>query len=89
MASNLERTMLEIIDVIADHGGTYRSDTYGATLRELASLVHGEEVPVGDKRYHATSLAVLRLEEIGFVSVDRAYHDEAARANVILSVSVL
>lgn len=89
MASNLERIMLEIIDVIADAGGMFRSTTYGGTLRDLASAVYETPIAVGDKRYHATSLAVLRLEEMGFVSVDRAYRDEAAKANVILSVVIL
>lgn len=84
----LDELMLAILDVLIENGGSWSSDTFGRSLLSLAHAAHGEEFPMGDKRYHATSLAVLRLESVGFVDVDRAYESRPGKANVVLEVRV-
>ena len=86
--SKLDETQLRILDVLIEAGGEFHSRTFGQTLRELASLAHGEEVAYGSPEYGRTSLAVLRLEEIGFVRVERAYVNRAAKANIVLRVEL-
>lgn len=86
--SVLDEVQLKILDVLIEVGGEHHSPTFGQTLRELASMAHGEEVAVGSNEYHRTSLAVQRLEEIGFLTVERAYVNQAAKANVVLRIEL-
>lgn len=60
----------------------------GRLLIFLASEIKGEQVRVGDIEYHATSQAVLMLEEMELVKVDRLYHHSHARANMLVSIRI-
>lgn len=84
----LDELMNRILDVLLEHGGRFTSGTFGHTLIELAIEAHGEDFRIGDRRYGATSLAVIRLESYGFVEVERAYENRPGRANVIVEVAL-
>lgn len=86
--SEIEKTMLGILDVLIDEGG-YFTAGWGQVLKTLASRIYGEDVRVRDNQYHRTSLAVLKLEAIGFVEVSRAGARQAEKANIIESLRLL
>ena len=75
-----------ILDVLlSSEDGTFRRRP-GRVLVELANLAFRADVAVGDIEYHATSRAVLMLEELGLVTVTRLYHRGKAKANILVAV---
>lgn len=70
-----------VLDVILEAGGTYQQGDPGEVLRNLSDAA---DVP-----YKAVSLVVLRLEEIGFLTVTRWDEPSARRANKIVKVEAL
>lgn len=85
--TKIEEAMDAVLDILLVNDGTW-TGPWAKVLSSLASEVHGEAVPVGDVRYHRTSTAVLRLEAIGLVHVDRAYTDRPEKANVVQRISL-
>lgn len=61
---------------------------WGQVLVTLAEAVVGYNVSVGDPEYHFTSRAVILLEEMGLVTVERAYDRRKGRANTLISVAL-
>ena len=85
--TRIEEMQLEIIELLIDNGG-YWTGGDAEVLVSLASALTGTEQKVGSNAYKRTSLAILMLERIGFVQVERRYTDEAQRANVIERINV-
>jgi hypothetical protein len=87
--SQIDDLQLRVLDVLIEHDGYYSAE-FGRVLVTLAQEAFGDEdIRTGDRQYHQTSIAVLRLEQVGFVTVDRAYRDEAEKANVITGIRLL
>lgn len=80
--SKLEDWQLRIIDALIDAGGIWTAGE-AEVLVSLASAVSGVQEKVGTAAYKRTSLAVLALERLEFITVERRYEDEARQANVI------
>jgi hypothetical protein len=57
-------------------------------LLSLARRVFGDDTEMGSQHYQLTSLAVLRLEAAGLVTVERRYRDEAQKANIIDAIQI-
>lgn len=83
--TTIDELQLRILDVLIEEGGYWTAEP-GQVLTSLATRIHGEPVSVGERRYHQVSLAVLRLEGLEFLLVERAYRDEAEKANVLLAL---
>jgi DNA-binding MarR family transcriptional regulator len=81
MATTLDNYTLQVIDTVLAHDGFYAKGDPGEVLGNLASEA---EVP-----YKAVSLVVLRLEEMGLVTVDRQTHPDHGRANRIVSITAV
>lgn len=58
----------------------------GEVLTSMASEIVGDTVVVGDILYHAVSHAILELERLGMVEVERRNRREAEKANIILGI---
>lgn len=84
--TKIEDTMDAILDVLIEEGEW--TGPWAQVLSTLSQRVYGDHVGVGSNEYHQVSMAVLRLEKIGLVQVDRAYRDEARKANVIQRISL-
>lgn len=87
--SHIEDLQLRVLDVLIEEHG-YFTAPWGQVLVTLARRAFDDEgIQSQDREYQQTSMAVLRLEVVGFVSVDRAYRDEAQKANVITGIRLL
>lgn len=87
--SKIEQTQLDILDVLIEEGGYWTAGD-GQVLVALAQAVYPDtDVRVGSPEYHRVSLAVLRLEEHGMVTVDRRFRDQAEKANIIEGIRLL
>lgn len=87
--SQIDDLQLRVLDVLIAHDG-YFGGEWGQVLVSLAQEAFGDEdIRSQDREYQQTSIALLRLEAVGFVHVDRAYRDEAQKANVITAVRLL
>jgi hypothetical protein len=84
MVSFMMDGILEYLSMVDRN--THRAPKYGQTLVTLTEAVCGYNVDVGDVEYHACSRAVILLEEMGLVYVDRAHQRTKHKANIILSV---
>jgi hypothetical protein len=62
-------------------GGKFDHGEPGEVLYRLAEMA--------EVRYEETTRCVVHLEALGWVKVNRLYHDESARANKIVSVEVV
>jgi len=79
--------MLEaVFDLLAERK-TYRARP-GEVLTSLASEITGEHVAVGDTLYHAVSHAVIALEDMDLIYVNRRNRREKEKANVILGITL-
>jgi len=78
MASTSDQYASKVLDVLIEHGGTYDQGDPGEVLGNLA---HEAGVP-----YKAVSLVVLRLEEMGFITVTRWDEPTARRANKVVRI---
>lgn len=81
MAAKFDEYADRILDVILDNGGTYSQGDAGEVL---ANLAHDADVP-----YKAVSLTVLRLENMGWLQVERWDGGEARRANKVVAVTIV
>ena len=75
----VEQAMLNVLDYIIAQGGEV-ADEPG---RLLATIATATGVP-----YKAVSVAVLALEQIGFVQVERASHPDPGRANRVARIAL-
>lgn len=80
--------MLDVLDVLIIHDGLW-SGRPGEVLSSLSQYIFGEEATSQSTEYCRVSLAVLGLESIGLVRVDRRTHDQARQANVILRITLV
>lgn len=85
--TKIEQCQLDILDILLAEGGVWTGPD-GHVLESLAQRVFGSEAVIGTNAYQMTSMAVLRLEAHGMVTVRRRYRDEHAKANVIESIEV-
>lgn len=85
--SKIEQTMDAVLDALIEADGVW-TGPWGRVLSTLASRVHGEDLPPSGTLYQQTSAAVLRLEAIGLVEVERAYRDDPAKANIVTRVTL-
>lgn len=84
--SKIEQAQLDVLDLLIEEGG-YWTGPDGEVLLTLAAAVYAHEVVDSQSSsYKRVSLAVLRLEQAGLVTVERRYHDEAERANIIEAI---
>lgn len=72
--------ILEVLTNLED--GRFRRIP-GRVITELATLIVGYSVQVGDAEYHACSQAILFLEELELVRVERLYSRNKGRANLL------
>jgi hypothetical protein len=86
--SNHEQAMVSVLDVLLEHDGLW-SHRPGETLSLLSQRIFGPDAVVGSNEYHRISLAVLDLERIGLVRVDRVHRREAHKANLIRRIILL
>jgi hypothetical protein len=87
--SQIDDLQLRILDVLIENDGRF-SAPWGQVLVSLArAAFDNEDIMTQEREYHQTSIALLRLEAVGFVTVERAYRDEAEKANVITAVTLL
>jgi hypothetical protein len=92
MGSAHEEDMLGVIDVLLDAGGSITSADvgFGEVLYEITRQVFAMEGSVaGTSEYKRTSLAILALEEMGLVEVDRERKKRAEKANTLMGVYLL
>lgn len=85
--SKIEEVMDGVLDALIESDGTW-TGPWGQVLVTLASRVLGEPVLVGETFYHQTSTAVLRLEAMELVVVDRYYETRSSKANVVTKISL-
>lgn len=78
--TKIDQVALDVIDAILAEDGTF--------TREAGQVLHGLADSTGHD-YKAISLAVLYLEQAGFVSVDRQDHPEAHRANRLVGIRLI
>lgn len=84
--TKIEQMQLDVLDFLIEEGG-YWSGPDGEVLLSLAGAICEDEVVTSQSSsYKRVSLAVLRLEQAGLVGVERRYHDEAERANIIEAI---
>jgi hypothetical protein len=83
--SKIEEAMDAVLDTLIEADGVWTAP-WGQVLSTLASAIHDEDVPTSGTLYQQTSAAVLRLETIELVVVDRAYHNDPAKANVVTRI---
>lgn len=83
-----EQTMLSVLDTLIEHDGLW-SGRPGEVLSSLSQYIFGPDAVTQFNEYHQVSLAVLGLEDMGFVRVDRRDRTEAHKANVLLRIILL
>lgn len=84
--SKIEQAQLDVLDFLIEEGG-YWTGPDGEVLLSLAAAVcENDIVDSQSSAYKRISLAVLRLEQAGLVTVERRYHDQAERANIIEAI---
>ena len=82
----VELMMDGVLDCLIDMG-TFK-DQPGRVLSGLASEILGRSIAVGDPEYSAISHAVINLEELEMITVERSYSSKRHRANVILGITL-
>lgn len=89
MMTEIERVQLAVLDALIEEGGFWGGPDREVLL-SLAKHVHQDEsITCHDSRYKRISLAVLKLEAEGLVSVERRHKDEAQRANILEGIRAL
>lgn len=89
MISKIEQAQLDVLDTLIEAGGHWVAGD-GRVLITLAQAIHDDEsIDSHDLRYKRISVAVLRLEEHGLVAVDRRFHDEPEKANIIERIRLI
>lgn len=87
MSNGMVELMMDgVLDYLID-AGTFKAPA-GRVLSGLASEILGRSVAVGDPEYSAVSHAVINLEELELITVERSYSSKRHRANVVLSVTL-
>lgn len=88
MSSVIEKTMDSVLDVLITNNGVWVGP-WMQVLSSLAQEVTGEaESQPGTTSYQQVTLAVRRLEAIGLVAVERYYHRESQKRNVVTKVEL-
>lgn len=78
--TQLDETMLLVLDYVIAGDGEVQAEP-GHLLSEIAEFIHAP--------YKAVSVAVLALEQIGFIQVERASHPDPARANRVCRIALV
>lgn len=87
--TQIDEAQLRVLDILIEEGGYFTAD-YGQVLVSLAQRAFDDdEIRVGHTKYQRISMAVIRLEAIGFLTVERAHRDEAQKANIIVAIRLL
>lgn len=78
--NRIDQVALDVIDAIGDEGGEFEREP-GHVLLDLAEATGHE--------YKSVSLAVLYLERMGMVEVDRYDEPQARRANRLVRIRLI
>lgn len=89
MTSNMVSFMMDgILDYLLGLPDHKHKAPQGQVLTTLAEAIVEYPVNVGDPEYHFTSRAVIMLEELDLVKVERKNWHRRERANVLLSITL-
>lgn len=88
----IEDHMVAIAGYVELRGGEVRTEP-GQLIKEIAEAVFGVELEVGllhrSREYCVTARALLGLEAIGLVEIERAGWHQSERANKLVAVRLL
>lgn len=77
----------KVLDVLLQSPGQkFDQGDPGEVLFNLTGAATGK---TSRSRYTQVCAVVIQLEQMGWVRVDRLYHDEPARANPVISITVV
>lgn len=76
-----------MLDALIRNDGTI-TGPWGRTLRKLACETWGEDVAMQSPEYYRTSRAMLALESMDLITVDRAYSNGPQKASIVTRVSL-
>ena len=86
--SVVDQAAESIIDFLMEREGQTLKTFPGQLITTLATHCLGTEIQVGDVEYHLFSRAILFLEDLDLVKVDRLHHHRHARANMLVSITL-
>lgn len=89
MTTFSDRLLEETLDVLLNSPNqTFSLGDPGEVLQNLTTAVNPESENFRS-RYTQVCAVVVELEKMGWVKVERLYHDESARANHVAAIQVI